>query len=110
MRFIENGDLERHIRQMKREYKKRRDNLLALLHTHFGEKVKIYGFRAGMHIVAEFENVIFTAESTNRLLKAGIYVVPVEKHSVLKGKHSNQIILGYAQLCYEDMERGLEII
>jgi len=110
MRFIENGDLERHIRRMKREYKKRQDNLLALLHTHFGEKFKVYGFRAGMHVVVEFENVIFTDESIRRLLISGIYVVPVEKHSVLKGNHSNQIILGYAQLCYEDMERGLKIL
>ena len=38
MRFIENGDLERHIRRMKKEYVTRRDNLLALLHIHFGKK------------------------------------------------------------------------
>lgn len=110
MRFIENGDLERHIRRMKKEYKKRRDNLLALLHMYFGDKVKIYGYRAGMHVVAEFEDAIFTSENIHRLIQCGIYVVPVEKHSILTGNHQNQIILGYAQLCYEDMERGLKIL
>ncbi|MDF2925119.1 MAG: aminotransferase [Paenibacillaceae bacterium] len=110
MRFIENGDLERHIRRMKREYKKRRDNLLSMLHLKFGEKVKIYGFRAGMHIVVEFEDVIFTNECVNRLLKSGIYVVPVEKHSFKKNNHHHQIILGYAQLNDQDMARGLEIL
>jgi GntR family transcriptional regulator/MocR family aminotransferase len=110
MRFIENGDLERHIRRMKREYKKRRDNLLSMLHLKFGEKVKIYGFRAGMHIVVEFEDVIFTNEFVNRLLKSGIYVVPIEKHSFNKSNHYHQIILGYAQFKFQDMARGLEIL
>jgi GntR family transcriptional regulator/MocR family aminotransferase len=110
MRFIESGDLERHIHRMKRVYKKRRDNLLSLLQVYFGEKVKIYGFNAGMHIVAEFEDIVFTEEIIQHLLKCGIYVVPVEKHSILKGNHSNQIILGYAQLDYEDMVKGLEIL
>jgi GntR family transcriptional regulator/MocR family aminotransferase len=110
MRFIENGDLERHIRRMKREYKKRRDNLLTLLQTYFAGNVKVYGYRAGMHIVAEFKNTVFTPEIVRHLIECGIYVVPVEKHSISKGSHQNQIILGYAQLSYEEMERGLKCL
>lgn len=110
MRFIESGELERHIRRMKREYKKRRDHLLALLHTLFGEKVKAYGVHAGMHIVAEFEDLIFTPESIQHLLNCGIYVVPIAKHSIPNTDHTNQIIIGYAQLGYEEMEKGLNIL
>lgn len=110
MRFIESGDLERHIRRMKREYKKRRDNLLAMLNEKFGERVNIYGARAGMHVVAEFEDVIFTDECVKRLWESGIYVVPVEKHAFKKGNHCHQLILGYAQLNEQDMARGLEIL
>ena len=110
MRFIENGDLERHIRRMKREYKKRRDHLLSMLQLKFGENVKIYGSRAGMHVVAEFKDIIFTNKFINRLFQSGIYVVPVEKHSFNKGNHHHQIILGYAQLDDQDMARGLEIL
>ncbi len=110
MKFIENGDFERHIRRMKRAYKKRRDDLISMLHLKFGEMVKIYGSRAGMHIVAEFEGVIFTNECVNRLLKSGIYVIPVEQHSFIGSNHLHQIILGYAQLNYQDMIRGLDIL
>lgn len=110
MRFIESGDLTRHIKHMKREYKKRRDILLTLLMTYFPENVKVYGRHAGMHIAAEFKNTIFTPELIQHLLNCGVYIVPVEKHSITKGLHQNQIILGYAQLTYEEMERGLMIL
>lgn len=110
MHFIESRTLERHIRTMKKVYRKRRDDLLGLLHTKFKEKVKIYGYQAGMHVVAEFENITFTPERIHQLYESGIYVVPVEKHSIVKGTHQNQIILGYAKLTNEEMEKGLEIL
>lgn len=110
MRFMESGALERHIRRMKKVYLSRRDQLLLLLRKCFGEKVTVYGFHAGMHIVAEFEGGSFPEETIQQLLNRGIYVVPVEKHAIVKGNHSSQIILGYASLCYDDMERGLEIL
>ncbi|MGL5454463.1 MAG: PLP-dependent aminotransferase family protein [Citrobacter telavivensis] len=110
MHFIESKELERHIRRMKKEYGKRREQLLFLLHKYFGENIKIHGDRAGMHVVAEFNGVIFTQKNLQRLQEKGVYVVPVEKHSMLKGKHQSKIILGYAHLSCEIMETGLNII
>ncbi len=110
MRFIESGELEYHIMRMKKIYNKRRDELLNLLKSYFPEKVKIYGRDAGMHIVADFEGVAFTDELVKRLLNAGVYIVPVENHAIIKGKHIAQIILGYAQLTQKEMDRGLTIL
>ncbi len=110
MQFIENGDLERHIRRMKKEYKNRRDCLLELLHTRFGEHVRIHGAAAGMHVVAEFEGAAFTGERIRRLLQSGVYVAPVENHSLTKGNHAHQIILGYAGLTTDAMARGLDLL
>jgi len=110
MRYIETGDLERHIKRMKKEYRKRRGYLLDLLDSYFGKHVRIYGAAAGMHVVAEFENAVFTDERIRRLLQAGVYVVPVESHSLTKGTHTNQIILGYAGLQKEAMVRGLDLL
>lgn len=107
MEFLERGDLDRHIRRMKRVYRARRDFLLAWLRREFGPRVQIYGAAAGMHIVAEFEGVTFSQAAIGRLLSAGVYVVPVERHALVKGSHENQIILGYAGLDEETMERGL---
>lgn len=110
MRFIESGDLERHIRHMKKEYRKRRNLLLELLHAYFGELVHIHGTAAGMHIVAEFDGVNFSEERMQRLLSSGVYIVPVERHSLIKGAQENQIILGYAGLTNQDMLRGLDLL
>ncbi len=110
MRFIESGELERHIRRMKKEYRQRRDTLLELLDSRLGDQVRVHGTAAGMHVVAEFAHVTFTEERIRRLLQAGVYVVPVENHSLIKGTHTNQIILGFAGLSAETMARGIDRI
>ena len=107
--FIESGELERHVARMKKKYHKRRDILLALLEKHFPGRVSVFGEAAGMHIVAEFSDVVFTPAIVSELLSAGVYMVPVQEHSVLPG-HSGQIILGYAGLDGEAMERGLLLL
>lgn len=110
MRFIESGELDRHIKRMKKIYRKRRDMLLELMNTCFGEKVHIHGAAAGMHVVAEFEGDVFSEDRIKRLLSAGIYVVPVERHAIKKGNHENQIILGYAGFERDTLLHGLQII
>lgn len=110
MRFIENGDLERHIRRMKKEYKNRRNCLIELLHDSFKDRVRIHGASAGMHVVTEFDGVTFSEERIRRLFQSGIYIVPVENHSLTKGNHTNQIILGYAGLTREAMSHGLALL
>ncbi len=110
MQWIESKELERHIRRMKKVYLSRRDLLMNLLQENFGDGVMIHGGGAGMHIVAEFKGTVFSEENIRKLLQAGVYVVPVERHSIIEGKHRNQIVLGYASLTKEDMVRGLDIL
>ena len=110
MGWIENKELDRHIRRMKKVYQNRRDVLIKLMKDYFGDRVTIHGGGAGMHIVAEFEGTEISEEQIRNLLQAGVYVVPVERHSLTKGNHCNQIILGYASLTEEDMIRGLNIL
>ena len=46
---------------MKKIYKKRRDCLKVCLVEHFGKEVNILGDSTGLHLIAEFENLSFTA-------------------------------------------------
>ncbi|MEL7657715.1 MAG: PLP-dependent aminotransferase family protein, partial [Bacillota bacterium] len=87
-----------------------RDLLLELLPRYFPNQYKIHGSGSGMHIILELCDVNFTSELVNRIKENGAYIVPVEDHSLMKGKHLNQIILGYAHLSPEEMEQGLTII
>ena len=76
----------------------------------FGEMIHIHGAEAGMHVVVEFDNAIFSEEMINQLFQAGVYVVPVERHTIQKGNHKNQIIVGYTGMEIESLLRGLEVI
>lgn len=105
-RFIEKGEFEKHISRMKKIYYKRRCLLLELLEKYFPGQITVHGEAAGMHIVAEFEKIIFSPGLIRQIRDKGVYIVPVERHSILGG-HANQIILGYAQLNQEEMECGL---
>jgi GntR family transcriptional regulator / MocR family aminotransferase len=107
MRFIDSGELERHIVRMNKIYARRRDQLIAALKTYFPNEVRVLGEAAGLHIVAEFAGTFFSPELIKKLEKAGVGVIAVEEHSIIKGKHLNQIILGYAHLTQEDIEKGL---
>lgn len=107
MRFIESGELERHIVRMKKIYRKRRDTLIARLHEYFPGQIKVRGEMAGMHVVAEFSGVVFTPGLLKEIEKGGVNAIPVEEHAMIKGNHQNQIILGYAHLDPAEIAEGL---
>lgn len=105
--FIENGDLERHITRMKKVYHKRRDVLTNCLKEAFHGRVRISGEAAGMHVVAGFDRVEFDPALMRAIEGAGLNLIPVEEHSVVKGRHRGQVILGYAHLSPEEIQEGV---
>jgi GntR family transcriptional regulator / MocR family aminotransferase len=54
--FIAEGHLERHIRRMRRVYGSRRAALVEALERHFGNRARIRGDAAGMHVLVRFED------------------------------------------------------
>lgn len=110
MRLIDGGELDRHISRMRKLYFRRRCQLLERLEKAFPGQVTVYGEAAGMHLVAGFRDVVFSPELVRRIRDKGVYLVPVEDHSAVKGSHRSEVILGYAQLKPEEMERGLAVL
>ena len=104
-RFIESGGLERHIVRMKRIYQKRRRVLVNALKQHF--LVEILGDATGLHLVARFPSMNFTPEIIATIERSGVHVYPVEHHTIVKGQHSNEIILGYSHLSPAQIEQGI---
>lgn len=102
--FLEDGTLEKHVRRMKREYRGRRDHLIACLHREFGERVRISGTASGMNLVAAFRGVCFTDEAVQKLLRCGVYAVPVER----QGQRTNELILRYAGMTRDALSLGAE--
>ena len=77
--FLRDGELERHTRRMKKEYRARRDDLTDCLRAQFGPVVHISGGAAGMNLVAAFDGVDCMDVLVRRMLQQGAYAVPVEQ-------------------------------
>ena len=92
---------------MRRIYRDRRDHLIACLHEQFGAQVRITGAATGMSLVVGFSGTVFTAESVQRLLRQGVYAVPVEQQAARKGWHEDELLLRYAGLTKEELSLGV---
>ena len=109
--FIASGGLERHIWKMCKLYKRKRQHLLQCLRQKFGSDFTVSGEAAGLHMVAEFRGVRFSAALLAAMRARGVRAVPVEHHSLRNdGAHAHQLILGYAHLSEQAMERGVDAL
>lgn len=106
--FITSGALERHIWKMCKLYKRKRLHLLQCLRERFGSRFAASGQAAGLHMVAEFPGIQFTDAVLTAMRTHGVRAVPVEHHSLhCDGAHAHQLILGYAHLSEQAIERGV---
>lgn len=91
--FMDGGYFERHISRMRRIYKTRRNAMLSILQTECPQ-VQIKGEEAGMHFIAKFpcgEAQVIGKAKENAIL--------------LNGTGTGWIIVGYAHLSQEDMQK-----
>ncbi|MCH1625024.1 PLP-dependent aminotransferase family protein [Fredinandcohnia quinoae] len=105
-RFIEEGNLDKHIRKMRKVYQQRRKALVDGLLATFPE-CTILGQAAGMHLVVELKNIIFDSHCLQRIEDQGVRVYPVEDFSLVKGKHMHQIVIGYGSLTVDEIKDGI---
>ena len=106
--FITSGALERHIWKMCKLYKHKRLFLLQCLQQQFGSGFTASGQAAGLHMVANFEGIDFTDAVLAAMRCRGVRAVPVEHHSLCRdGAHAHQLILGYAHLSEQAIDRGV---
>ncbi|UFJ39871.1 PLP-dependent aminotransferase family protein [Brevibacillus humidisoli] len=107
-RFIEQGHLDRHIARMKKLYRRRRTCLISALQDAFSDQVRILGESTGLHLVAQFPGFNFTLEQVEQILSVGVRIYPVEQHAIVRGKHPDKLIIGYANLTEEQIREGVQ--
>lgn len=105
--FMRDGRLDRHIHKMKRIYRHRRNLLISSLKQYFGDRIKIRGDKAGMHLLVEFPKHMATID-WNQSTTYGVCVYSVEEECMVKGEHQHQISLGYGTVTEEKIERGVQ--
>ena len=65
------------------------------------------GDATGLHLVAEFHGVEFTAAMVEAIERVGVQIYQVEKHAIQKGRHCNKLVLGYGNLTGAAIEEGI---
>ncbi len=95
-RLIASGELEQHIRQVRKRQRSRRDALLRALRSYLPEG-RVQGVAAGLHLLVTFPGLAGQASDTDlaeRILRAGVLVHPLSWHRQRPGVPG--LVLGYA--------------
>lgn len=109
--FIQSGSLEKHIWKMKKLYNQKRKHLLQELSFYFEEEYEIKGQAAGLHVLVHFYQVNFTDELVKQINSNHVKIYPVENYAWQSfGKHTHEIILGYAHLSLSEISEGIQIL
>ncbi len=104
--FINQKHLDKHIYQMKKIYENKRKRLMQCITDAFGNTVKISGENAGLHLLAGFPRE-FTEKDKEAVAREGLDMDFVEDYSIIKGNYKKELVLGYGELSYAQMEEGI---
>ena len=108
--FIELGYYHKHIQKMKKNQKLKREVLKSQLINSFSNSIKILGNDIGLHLCVKFKNHKFIKKDFEEIEKKGVILYPVEKHTIIKGKYNDTIIMGYGMLDTDKIIKGVEIL
>ncbi len=95
-RLIAGGELEQHIRLVRKRQRSRRDALLGALRSYLPEG-RVQGVAAGLHLLVTFPGLAGQASDTDlaeAILRAGVLVHPLSWHRQRLGVPG--FVLGYA--------------
>jgi GntR family transcriptional regulator/MocR family aminotransferase len=99
------GDLEAHLRAVRRRHRRRRDAMTTALATHL-PGARVHGAAAGLHLVVTLDPAVGSDVTlAEAALAAGVKVQPLSWHRVVPGEPG--LVLGYAAASPAEIERGI---
>jgi GntR family transcriptional regulator / MocR family aminotransferase len=107
--FIAEGHLERHIRKMRELYDRRRQVLVKALKINFGDRAKILGEKAGIHLMVQLDTHISDEEIIQRAAQVGIGMMSASRH-YLKAHRIGEFIFGYGELTEQQLVEGIRTL
>jgi GntR family transcriptional regulator/MocR family aminotransferase len=108
--LMESGELERHLRVLRRRHRRRRDVMIGAIREHLPE-ARIHGAAAGLHLTITFEapNAAFSDTDLAAVaLELGVKTQPLSWHYQRPSKPG--LVLGYAASTPTDTARGVAIL
>ncbi len=112
-KFLEMGEFDRHLRRVRKLYKRRRDRLISCIEKHFPE-TSVSGFDCGLHLVWHIPDDFPTATEIQmkaRNKNIGIYSLKSGAAIDLNNSTADNIILlGYSSVPSDDISKAMKIL
>jgi len=103
--MLERGELERHLRQMRRRYRPRRDALAEALAEELPE-ARVGGAAAGLHLVAWLPADADEDAIRSRARERGVAIHTLQRDSAAVAAVPPALLLGYASLTEDSLRRA----
>ena len=104
-RFIEAGELERHLARMRRVYRARRDALVAALRAELGDALWIGPAEAGIHLLATLPDGIDDVALVERARTKGLAIAALSPH--YQARPRSGMLLGFGAQNEERLAEGV---
>ncbi len=104
-RFIEAGELERHLARMRRLYRGRRDALTAALREHLDDLITIGPADAGIHLLARLPNGVDDVALVDAAQRHSIACMPLSPH--YQGSARPGLLLGFGGMSEARLAEGV---
>ncbi|EPH45168.1 PLP-dependent aminotransferase family protein [Streptomyces aurantiacus] len=105
--LMESGELERHLRFLRRRHRGRRDAMIAAIAARLPGAV-VHGAAAGLHLTVTFEPGRDDTALAAAALERGVKVQPLSWHAQRPGRPG--LVLGYAASTPSDIREGVAVL
>lgn len=105
--FIRNGQYAKHVNHMGKLYAAKRSALILALEREFGDKVRVFGDQAGLHLLIEIESSASEEDIAARAQHYGVRVYPAGGYFAGDKPDNPTFVLGYSNLCEEQIDTGI---
>ncbi|GHF72889.1 GntR family transcriptional regulator [Kitasatospora xanthocidica] len=108
-RLMESGELDRHLRLLRRRHRRRRDAMIAAIRTHL-PGATVHGAAAGLHLMLTLPEELgcTDTELATAALAAGVKTQPLSWHTRLP--YPPGLVLGYAAGSPPELTEGIAVL
>lgn len=104
-RFIEAGELERHLARVRRLYRSRRDALTESLRRELGDVVAVGPAEAGIHLLATLPDGTNDTQLAERAREHGIHFMPLSPHYQARPRPG--MLLGFGGMAEDQLDAAI---
>ncbi|MED1781629.1 PLP-dependent aminotransferase family protein [Brevibacillus fortis] len=109
--FMEKGYFEKHVRKMRKLYRKKHDALLLAVQKHFGERATVIGADAGFHVLLRVNSERSYEELKKLAIQAGVRASSASfTWLVPPNPLPKEFFLGFAGIPLEKIDPGIKAL